>query len=176
MPALGGATMRPPLSASDGREHIDQTGGYQAFGGLELDLFGWEYGGEAFEVAAAAGTVGRGFVDLFHAHHAEVALAVFGGAHLSADLIAVAQTEAAYLGLGNIHIAASAAARLPQKAVAFAENGQDAAGFEAAVLFGHIGKHFGHHLMAARHRAVFYDAKLLREFEKFVVVQILKLR
>ena len=169
---FGGGDDEAALASADGGEHVYEAGGYEAFGGFKGDLVGGEYGGEGFEVSAAACAVGDGFVDFFNADEAEVALAVFGGADLAADVVAGTQAKAAYLGLGDVDVvvAADAVAGLAQKAVAVVEDVEDAACFEAAVFVGHIGEDSGHHFLAARHRAVVHDAKFLRQFEEFFVV------
>ena len=139
---LGGRDDEAALSEADGGEEVDHAGGDLAGGGLENDLALGEDGCEVLEDGAVAvlELVGAGAVDPLDAHQAEVALALLGGADLAGDGVAVAEAEAADLGLGDIDVARGAVAGgdLAQEAVAFVHGLEDAGGDEGLLGGGQL--------------------------------------
>ena len=150
LPRFGRRHYQPALPAPDWGEKVYQAGRKIARTRLQLKALYREYRRQPLELRAVAGRVRTDAVHFLHAHQAEVALAVFGGADLPQYLVARPQPETAYLRLRHVNVADRRVFRvLPQKAVAVVDDGEDAFRLDGAFALGDCPRHAGNEVVAA---------------------------
>ena len=136
--SLGGRHDESALSAPYGGEQVYEPGGRVSGGGFQLDALDGEDGGEFLEAGTVSGGLGANVVDVFDADESEVSLSVLRGANLAPHLVAGSESEAPYLGLGDVNVArARVGAVLAEESVAVVDYGEDSAGPDGAFSFGH---------------------------------------